>query len=102
MITQEEVQEAYEKYGSKRAAAKALGIPRTTFRRKLDKALVGKKPIDKYVITSWGNLLNDNGNIQCDIKIWIRKKKSEKIRKLFNNILQQLFDKKLNFPKKQM
>jgi len=35
MITQIEAIEAYKKYGSKRAASKALGVPRSTFRRKL-------------------------------------------------------------------
>jgi hypothetical protein len=35
MITQEQAQEAYKKYNSKRAAAKALNMSRTTFRRKL-------------------------------------------------------------------
>ena len=35
MITQKEAEEAYLKCGSKRAAAKFLNIPRSTFRRKL-------------------------------------------------------------------
>ncbi|NCU32115.1 MAG: metallophosphoesterase, partial [Candidatus Moranbacteria bacterium] len=35
MITKDEAIEAYKKYGSKRAASKALGVPRSTFRRKL-------------------------------------------------------------------
>jgi hypothetical protein len=38
VITPEEAQEAYKKYGSKRAASKELNIPRSTFRRILGKA----------------------------------------------------------------
>lgn len=38
MITPEEASEAYKKYGSKRSAARELGIPRSTFRRILGKA----------------------------------------------------------------
>ena len=38
MITQAQAVEAYKKYGSKRAASHALGIPRSTFRRALAKA----------------------------------------------------------------
>jgi hypothetical protein len=47
MITPEQAQEAYKKYGSKRSAARELGIPRSTFRRKLGN--VDKKDIaDEY------------------------------------------------------
>jgi hypothetical protein len=47
MITQEEAQDAYKKYGSKRAAAKALNMSRSTFRRRLGN--VDKKDIaDEY------------------------------------------------------
>lgn len=38
MITPEDAVEAYKKYGSKRSAARELGIPRSTFRRILGKA----------------------------------------------------------------
>jgi hypothetical protein len=39
MVTKEEAIEAYKKYGSKRAAAKALNLPRTSFRR-----ILGSEP----------------------------------------------------------
>jgi hypothetical protein len=46
MITPEDALEAYKKYGSKRKAAQVLGLPRTSFRRLLKKALFDE-PKDK-------------------------------------------------------
>ena len=48
MVTQQEAQAAYEKYKSKRAAAKALNMSRTTFRRRLgDTQLPKDEKIEK-------------------------------------------------------
>ena len=43
MISPEEARKAYEKYGSIRKACKKLGVPRTTFRRALNKALANEE-----------------------------------------------------------
>ena len=43
MISPEEARKAYEKYGSIRKACKKLGVPRTTFRRALNKAFANEE-----------------------------------------------------------
>lgn len=58
------VANAYKEYGSQRLAAKALGIPRRTFRNYLDKFNSDKYNIDPgFKITKISKTLDRNGNV---------------------------------------